>query len=111
MPGFDGTGPRGMGPLTGGGRGFCRPWGMGRMYGYGRRYGFGRGYRFGMGMPYAGPVPYGYPGVPVAGVAGAYPYAPQMTREQELDLLKEQAEEIKGELDEIQTRIGELEKQ
>jgi len=23
MPGFDGTGPRGMGPLTGGGRGYC----------------------------------------------------------------------------------------
>ena len=23
MPGFDGTGPLGQGPLTGGGRGFC----------------------------------------------------------------------------------------
>jgi len=23
MPGFDGTGPSGMGPLTGGGRGYC----------------------------------------------------------------------------------------
>lgn len=23
MPGFDGRGPRGMGPMTGGGRGFC----------------------------------------------------------------------------------------
>ena len=23
MPGFDGTGPRGGGPMTGGGRGFC----------------------------------------------------------------------------------------
>lgn len=23
MPGFDGTGPMGMGPMTGGGRGFC----------------------------------------------------------------------------------------
>lgn len=23
MPGFDGTGPAGLGPLTGGGRGFC----------------------------------------------------------------------------------------
>jgi len=33
MPGFDRTGPRGMGPRTGGGRGFC-----------GRGYGFGRGY-------------------------------------------------------------------
>ena len=25
MPGFDGTGPRGQGPRTGGGRGFCSP--------------------------------------------------------------------------------------
>jgi hypothetical protein len=33
MPGFDGTGPRGMGPMTGGGRGFCAmPYGG---YGYG----------------------------------------------------------------------------
>ena len=23
MPGFDGTGPNGLGPMTGGGRGFC----------------------------------------------------------------------------------------
>lgn len=23
MPGFDGTGPRGLGPMSGGGRGFC----------------------------------------------------------------------------------------
>jgi len=23
MPGFDGTGPRGTGPMTGGGRGYC----------------------------------------------------------------------------------------
>jgi hypothetical protein len=23
MPGFDGTGPRGKGPMTGGGRGYC----------------------------------------------------------------------------------------
>jgi hypothetical protein len=29
MPGFDGTGPGGMGPMTGGGRGFCSPGGVG----------------------------------------------------------------------------------
>jgi len=32
-----------------------------------------------------------------------------MTREQELDLLKGQAEAIKGELDRVQARIGDLE--
>ncbi|MBM4464131.1 MAG: hypothetical protein FJ014_00950 [Chloroflexi bacterium] len=26
MPGFDGTGPAGMGPMTGGGRGWCNPY-------------------------------------------------------------------------------------
>ena len=40
MPGFDGTGPWGEGPMTGGARGYCNPgWG-----GYGRGYGRGPGY-------------------------------------------------------------------
>jgi len=26
MPGMDGTGPMGMGPMTGGGRGWCNPY-------------------------------------------------------------------------------------
>jgi len=114
MPGFDGTGPAGVGPMTGGARGYCRPWGLGRMYGYGRRYGlgrgygFGRGYRFGMGIPYEGPVRYAY-GAPAGQAPGAYPYAPQMTREQELDFLKDEAEAIKDQLEQIDTRIKELE--
>jgi len=44
MPGFDGTGPRGMGSMTGGGRGFCvvpvagvTPRSFGRGCGRGRR--------------------------------------------------------------------------
>ena len=41
MPGFDGTGPRGMGPMTGGGRGFCNPYGP--FYGMMPRYGAGFG--------------------------------------------------------------------
>lgn len=34
MPGFDGTGPRGMGPMTGGGRGFCNPYSPSRATGF-----------------------------------------------------------------------------
>jgi hypothetical protein len=34
MPGYDGTGPRGMGPMTGGMRGWC-PTGAPRAAGYG----------------------------------------------------------------------------
>ena len=36
MPGFDGTGPAGMGPMTGGGRGWCHPSGV--SYARYRRY-------------------------------------------------------------------------
>ena len=34
MPGFDGTGPMGRGPMTGGGRGFCNPYGPLRTAGF-----------------------------------------------------------------------------
>lgn len=38
MPGYDGTGPRGQGPLTGGGRGYCvTGWGGGVRRGFGLR--------------------------------------------------------------------------
>ena len=43
MPGFDGTGPRGMGPITGGGRGFCST--PGGSYGY-RGRGYAAVYRY-----------------------------------------------------------------
>jgi prefoldin subunit 5 len=39
----------------------------------------------------------------------ADPHAPQMTREQELNFLKSQAEAIKGELEQIEAKIKELE--
>ena len=40
---------------------------------------------------------------------GTDPFAPQMTREQELDFLRNQAEAIKEELDQKDGRIKELE--
>jgi hypothetical protein len=63
MPGFNGTGPAGMGPMTGGARGYCNPsqiaygpalasapgyWGAGYGRGFGRSFGRGRG--FGRGL-------------------------------------------------------------
>jgi len=36
MPGFDGTGPAGAGPMTGGARGWCSPYGV--RYGGAYRY-------------------------------------------------------------------------
>ena len=47
---------------------------------------------------YGGPAPY-----------GATPYAPPMSREQELDFLKEEASAVKAQLDEIEARIKGLE--
>ena len=48
---------------------------------------------------------YGGPAV----APGTTPFAPQMTREQELDFLKSQAQAAKGQLGEIEARISELE--
>ncbi len=60
--------------------------------------------------PYA---PYGSPAAPFYGAPYPYfaasPYAPQMTREEELDFLRSQAEAIKEELEQIDARIKELE--
>ena len=88
MPGFDGTGPQGMGPMTGGGRGFCSPWGGSlRQYTFPRR----AGYAF-----------------PRYGAYGFRPYVPRITREQELEFLKGQAEALRDELKELETEIGKL---
>ena len=95
MPGFDGTGPRGMGPMTGGGRGFCSPWGIGAA----RAYGFPR--RTGYAYPYYGPGPF-FP--------DATPFAPQMSREQEIDFLKDEAGALKRMLEEIDARVKKLTK-
>jgi hypothetical protein len=97
MPGFDGTGPRGMGPMTGGGRGFCSPWGIGAAFA-----GYGIPPRMGYGYPY-----YGRAGMP-ATAPGAVPFAPQMTREQELDSLKNQAQAMREQLGQIEARIQQL---
>ena len=51
------------------------------------------------------PYPW-YAGVPP--ITGATPFAPQMTKEQELDFLKEQAEAIKEQLEQIEARMQEL---
>lgn len=54
MPGLDGTGPMGMGPMTGGARGWCNP--------YGAMYGAPRFGMRGGGGPMSYGAPYGYGG-------------------------------------------------
>jgi len=109
MPGRDGTGPMGMGPATGRGRGFCavpmRDWSGpygGRGRGRGRGW-FGRGfgrrwaaYSYGYGYPYSAPY-------------GGNPYGPELTPQKEADMLKEEARNMQEEIKAINNRISELE--
>ena len=114
MPGFDGTGPMGAGPMTGGGRGYCSPYGRsyvsrgfggGRGFGRGFGAGFGRGRAYGRGFGWRGAYPAqgAWYGEPYSGT----PY--QMNPDQEINMLKGDAQAMKNELDAINKRIEELE--
>jgi hypothetical protein len=110
------------------------PNGFGRGRGYGRGFGGGMGFGFrgsSPPWPYVGrgrgglprcgyymggigaPAPWSYqpqtyfPGTQYA--PGAAPYPPMMTREEELNYMKDQAEAIKGQLEEIEARMRDLE--
>jgi len=98
MPGFNGTGPRGMGPMTGGGRGFCSIPLPGNWPAHLRPVAY---------PPYAAPWGMSYYGARPA-APGAVPFAPQRTREQELDLLKNQAQAMRGQMEQIEARIQQL---
>ena len=107
MPGFDGTGPIGMGPMTGGGRGFCavpmKDWRVprgGRFFGRGRGRGWRRGrfsYRPAWGYPHGVNPYYGDPNVP------------EFTPQEEADMLRKEAKTMQDEINSMQMRISELE--
>jgi len=105
----------GMGPMTGRAAGYCAGYDAPgyanpvprRGYGMGWGGGWGRGWRwrhwyYATGLP--GWARFGY--APVYG-----PYAPPPTKEQETEMLKEQAEWLRGQLDAISKRIAELEQE
>ena len=109
--------------------------------GFGRGRGFGRGYGRSMGFgfrgfsppwPYVGigrgglprhayflsgagaAAPWSYPQTSYYGVSPTYRYktpAGSITREEELGYLKEQAEVIKGQLEQIDSRMRDMESQ
>ena len=122
MPYGDGTGPNGLGPMTGRGAGYCAGYGTpgymnpipGRGYFGGGRGFFGRGggrgrrnryyatgrpgwYRAGMDLPAWG----GYP-IP--------PANPELSPQVEAAFLKEEAAAMGKEMNELNRRIVELEK-
>jgi len=124
MPGGDGTGPAGMGAMTGRGAGYCAGYPVpgymnpagGRGYGGWGRGGGGWGrrnwfhatgltgwQRAGMGWP-------AYGAAPAYGAPYAAPFGPAATQEQELEALKGQAGYFEDALNSIRKRIDELEK-
>jgi len=124
----DGTGPGGMGPMTGRAAGFCAGYpvpgyanpvggrGMGMGWGRGGGWGRGRGFgwgRAGYGLPAYGSAvnPYAYGGAVNPYAYGGVPFAPTIAPQQELDGLKGQAEYLEDALDGIKKRIEELESQ
>ncbi|MBW2558282.1 MAG: DUF5320 domain-containing protein [Deltaproteobacteria bacterium] len=128
MPGGDGTGPAGMGSMTGRGTGYCAGYpatgypgfAFGRGFGAGR--GGGRGRRncfYATGLTgwqrsaydyphYGGTGPYGYQAY-VGAVPYNAPYGGTATKQQELDVLKGQTEYLENSLEGIKKRIAELE--
>jgi len=87
----DGTGPAGMGPMTGRGAGYCAGYPIpGYMNPYGGRF---------MGLPYAAPpwgMQYG-------------PYEVPYSKEQEKEVLQGQVKSMEDQIAVIQKRIEELE--
>ncbi len=96
MPGYDRTGPAGMGPMTGGGRGQCNSANadVSNAFGGGRCFGRGHGRGYGRGR---------------GGWAAAAPETPTMAPQDELAMLKTHASGIQTTLDAIEKRICALE--
>ena len=124
IPRRDGTGPAGMGTITGRAAGFCAGYPVpGYMNPVGRRGSGGRGRGGGWGhrnwycvtgLPRWARAGYDLPawgGYVNPYAIGGAPFAPGLTAQQELDGLKAQAEYLRHSLDAIKKRIEELESQ
>ena len=117
MPYGDRTGPFGLGPRTGRASGYCAgytaPGYMNPMPGQGFGFGIGRGGRgrrnwfYATGLTRWLRAAYGYP---YRGAGDAnLPVPLTVTREQELDMLKSQAEHLEKTLADMNQRMQELE--
>jgi len=111
MPGGDRNGPLGQGPGTGRALGYCYGFDTpGYMKGPGR--GMGRGMRHGRGSVSGWGFCRGW-GFSRAyqGLGPGYPYVPAMSREDEIKMLKTEADALKRSQKEIEKRLTELEKE
>jgi len=117
MPAGDRTGPVGQGPMTGRRLGYCvgddtpgymkgGGGGMGRGFGFRRGGGFGRGMGYGRGYGRG----WGY-GMPFPAFSPSYPWTTPMGKEEEIKLLKSQADALKRSQKDIEKRLSELDKE
>jgi len=114
MPWGDGTGPLGLGPMTGRGAGYCAGFPVpGYMNPYPRGFGRGRGFRWFWRRFWLT----GAPVLPVAPRTVIMPEEVSLTKEEERKILEEERkairEEIKAlekELRAIEARLKEIEK-
>ena len=99
MPRGDGTGPMGMGPMTGRAAGFCAEY---NVPGYINPAGW-RHMHYATGLP-------GWARAEV-GPAYGFPPAPTWAKEQETEALRAQARSMEEALESINQRLQELEKE
>jgi len=119
MPQGDRTGPMGQGPRTGRSSGFCLGYdtpgyskgfggGMGKGFGFGR--GLGRGFGFGRGMGMGRGYGRGWnTGNAYPGSFQGYAGMPEISKEDEIKMLKSQAEALNRSQKDIEKRLQELE--
>jgi len=113
MPTGDRTGPMGQGPGTGRALGFCYGFdtpgytkgpggGRGRGFGFRGGRGSGRGWGFGRGRNFGTVYPEYLPGSQ---------WMPSLSKEDEVKMLKSEADALKRSQKDIEKRLGELEKE
>jgi hypothetical protein len=107
MPRGDGTGPGGLGPMTGRAAGYCAGYSTpGFANPYGGRMGMGLGYGRGYGRAFWPAYP--YPRTPPPTAYGGGFYQPTLEPKQEMEMLAEEAKALKGQLEAINKRVSEL---
>ena len=125
MPFGDGTGPAGMGPMTGRAAGYCAGYnvpgntnpvgGRSRMYGAGGFFGRGRGrargnrnWFYATGQPGWSRYDAGMPAWGQVRVTPPQAYPPVYNEEQELEFLKDHMDMLQSQMEEVQKRISEI---
>ena len=103
MPRGDGTGPAGVGSMSGRGAGYCA--GLGVPGFVNRGLGFSCGLGRGAGLGFGGRL-----GICRGAAVPWFGFASRSGGEAEQTLLKNQAEALKAQLDAVQQRLRELEK-